>query len=176
MSSRDPSSLAWDDGETRQNMQGRNRSGSSFRASQRRAAKFRPPVEQNLRQQGEQGAYDGELLRQRFDNFRNSSGIHNNTNRTNELNNLSDRSLQDEVNQWTLNAHDRTRLQEIELSEQLARTRRLALSQVPRVGNLSPLKGDNMFRWMYCQVNGMATNQIKLRDIMKLAEKFEADG
>ena len=174
MSSRDPSSSAWDDGETLPNMLGRTRSERSRRASRRRASNFRT-VLHNLQQQVDRGTYHGEESRQRFDNFRNRRN-NNNTNRTNQLLNLDERGMQEEVNHWARNEQNRAHQLEIDYSEQIAIQRRHTLTHVPRIGNIHQQKGDNTFRWMYCQVNGMATNHAKLQDILHLAETFDADG
>lgn len=175
MSQRDPSSLAWDDGVTRSNMLRRTRSEQSRRASRRRANNFRK-VLHDLQQQIARGNHPGgEDIRQRFDSFRNRRNNSNN-NRTNQLLHLDDHGIQEEVHHWAANEQDRARQSAIDRSEQSAIQRRQSLTHVPRIGNICQQKGENTFRWMYCQVNGMATNQTKLQDILHLAETFDADG
>lgn len=152
----------------------RTRSEQSRSASRRRASNFRK-VLHDLQQQVARGPHHGEGLRQRFDDFRNRRN-NNNTNRTNQLLNLDEYGIQEEVHHWAANEQDRARQLEIDRSEQSAIQRRHSLTHVPRIGNICQQKGDDTFRWMYCQVNGMATNHAKLQDILHLAETFDADG
>ncbi len=155
-------------------MLSRTRLDYSRRALRRRANKFRSALH-NLQQQVFRGMNHGEDLRQRFDNFR-IRRDNNNTNRTTQLLNLDERGMQAEVLHWASEEQNRVRQLELDRSEQAAIQRRQALAHVPRIGNISQRKGYNTFRWMYCQANGMASNQAKLWDILQLAETFDADG
>ncbi len=155
-------------------MLSRTRLDYSRRASRRRASKFRSALH-NLQQQVFRGMDHGEDLRQRFDDFRIRMD-NNNTNRTTQLLNLDERGMHAEVLHWASEEQNRVRQLELDRSEQAAIKRRQALTHVPRIGNISQHKGDNTFCWMYCQVNGMASNQAKLQDILQLAETFDADG
>ena len=167
LSSRDPSSFAWDDGETRRNMLGRGRSESSLRASNRRAA--------TLQREAILPELDGVPLRQRFDRYRNRR--HNNlNNRNKELQNMDDLELQSDTLQWMINEQAHDQRVAMERSEQMATQRRHALAHVPRIGNIGQNKPDNIFRWMYCQANGMSSNPRKLEEIWRLAEKYDVDG
>ena len=50
---------------------------------------------------------------------------------------------------------------------------------VPRVGRIARPRPNGTFRWMYCQVNGLAdpkSRTRKLKGIWELADEFEADG
>jgi hypothetical protein len=55
----------------------------------------------------------------------------------------------------------------------------MKLVHVPRIGQIAQPQPNGVFRWMYCQVNGMAepkSSATKVQDIWDLAEKFDVDG
>ena len=175
MSSGGPSSRTRDGGETQEYASNRTRSDASRQASQRRAAQFRKTAWHNLKQQeGEEHEREASI-RQRFDKYRNR-GTNNYNNRNKEFQNMGEREVQEDLTEWVTTELDQVRLMEIERSEQEAIARRHTLAHVPRIGNITHMKGDDVFRWMYVQANGMASNSTKLQNMWKLAEEYDVDG
>ena len=52
-------------------------------------------------------------------------------------------------------------------------------AHVPRLGSIAATKPDGSWRWMYCQLNGCATREIRARkveEMTQLAQKYDVDG
>ena len=175
MSSRAPFSAAHEDGGTRHTVHGgtRTRSGQRGRASRQRAASHRSSmVLHHLREQVNIGLDHGEV-RQRYEVFRNSA----NPGLTNSFNNLGEEELRDQLDEFQ--GVYSSRSEELRQSHQLAAMDRYKMWHVPRIGNLPTPRPHGTFRWMYCQVNGLASTKsrtAKVHDTWALAEQYDVDG
>ena len=93
---------------------------------------------------------------------------------------LSDHDIKAMVSKWR---QDREELGELDYEVVEAEVRhlesRFEKMNVPRVGGLSATKRNGVFRWMNCQVNGLASKDArerKIREILHLKNKFELNG
>ena len=173
MSTRAPSPTAQGDGGTRGSVlgdwAGPRRRG---RASRQRAASHRSSTaHRHLLQQATQGVNHGEVL-QRFDDFRNSMhrGINN-------INNLGEEELTDQLDDFQ--GLYSSRSEDLRQSVQQALLDRYKQMHVPRIGHIPLPRPHGSFRWMYCQVNGLASarsRKAKIHDTWSLAEQYDVDG
>jgi hypothetical protein len=151
---------------------GRVRSARRGRRSSQRAAAHRSSTAlQRLRQQAQTGV-DHTTVRQRFDDFRSSAnrGINN-------INNLAEEELRDQMDEFQ--GLYSSRSEELRQSQQDATWDRYTQLHVPRIGCLPSPRPHGTFRWMYCQVNGLASaksRKSKIYDTWELAEKYDVDG
>ena len=172
MSTSAPSSSAQEDGGTLQHAPGgRSRSRPRGRASSRRAARYRSTDLQYLQEQVTRGL-DHETVRQRYDTFRASAqqGVNN-------LNNIGDDELRTQLDEFQGLVSFRS--EELRQSHQEATMDKYKLMHVPRIGFLPSPRPHGSFRWMYCQVNGlasMASRKAKIFDTWALAEQYDVDG
>ena len=173
MSARAPSPIARGDGGTRGLVPGAW-AGSTGRArsSSRRAASHRSNTARNHPRQQVDRGMDHSSVRQRFETFRGSinQGINN-------INNLADDDLRDHMDDFQ--GIYSTRSEDLRTSQQQATQERYKQLHVPRIGNIPSPRPHGSFRWMYCQVNGLATPRIrnsKLHDTWALAEQYDVDG
>lgn len=172
MSSSAPSSTVQGDGGTLRNVPG-GRSGarSRGRASSRRASRYRTTDLQFLQGQDNRGM-DHATVRQRYDDFRASAqqGVNN-------LNNIGDDELRTQLDEFQGLVSSRS--EELRQSHQAAAMDKYKLMHVPRIGFLPSPRPHGTFRWMYCQVNGlasMASRKAKIFDTWALAEQYDVDG
>ncbi len=146
--------------------------------SGQRATLHRCRVLEDLQLQVLEGASEGGTLREQFDRFIAQRGQknNNNLNQTNNTGlNFDDTVFWEELNEWDGEAREQQKM--IAQPEQEDIQHRFELAHVPQVGNMSSLKPGGTFQWMYCQVNGMASDRrVKLKRIMDLAEEYEVDG
>ena len=174
MSSRAPSSMVQEDGGARRPVPG-GRVGSKHRGrtSSRRAALHRSKSTlQDLQQQAIRGMGQT-TVRQRFEDFTLSAngGIRNN------YNNLGDDELRNQMDEFQ--GLYSTRSEQLRQSQSAATADRYKQLHVPRFGYLPSPRPHGTFRWMYCQVNGLASaasRANKVHDTWELAEEYEVDG
>ena len=150
----------------------RARSSRRGRTSNRRAASHRSSTAlQHLRAQVYTGLDQGRV-RQRYDEFRISA-----TRGLNNINNLGELELRDQMDDFQ--GLYSLRSEQLRQSQQHATMDRYRQLHVPRIGFLPSPRPHGTFRWMYCQVNGLATaniRKIKLHDTWDLAETYDVDG
>ena len=153
MSTRASSSIAREDGGTQLLVHGdRARSSRRGRTSNRRAASHRSSTAlQHLRAQMDMGIDQG-MVRQRYEEFRISA-----TRGVNNINNLGEQELRDQMNNFQGLYSERSEV--LRQSQQQATMDKYRQLHVPRIGFLPSPKPHGTFRWMYCQVNGLATAQ-----------------
>lgn len=150
----------------------RARSRHHRRTSSHRAALHRSEMALQHLQRQVSREVDHAAVRQRFDKFRASPqrGI-------NTFNNLRDIELQNELDEFQgLNS---LCAEELRQSHITAISERYKLPHVPRFGFIPTPRPHGCFRWMYCQVNGLASmvsQKSKLHDTWELAEQHEVDG
>jgi len=174
VSTRAPSPIAQgDDGGTRGFVPGdRARPRRRGRASSQRAASHRSSMAQHhLLRQVNQGLNHVEV-RQRFDDFWSSMhrGINN-------IDNLAEDDLMDHFDDFQ--GVYSSRSEDLRQSEQQALHDRYKQLHVPRIGHIPSPRPHGSFRWMCCQVNGLATARIrkaKIHDTWSLAELYDVDG
>ena len=111
-------------------------------------------------------------VRQRFKEFQISAnqGINN-------LNNLADNELNDLMDDYQATYSSRS--EDLRQSQQQATLERYKQMHVPRIGHIPSPRPHGSFRWMYCQVNGLASassRKSKLHDTWALAEQYDVDG
>lgn len=116
---------------------------------------------------------DQTTVRQRFEDFTLSAngGIRNN------YNNLGDDELRNQMDEFQ--GLYSTRSEQLRQSQSAATADRYKQLHVPRFGYLPSPRPHGTFRWMYCQVNGLASaasRANKVHDTWELAEKYEVDG
>ena len=112
-------------------------------------------------------------VRQRFDDFR----IATNRGGLNNINNLAEEELRDHMDDFQ--GVYSSRSEELRQSQQQATSDRYKQMHVPRIGQIPSPRPHGVFRWMYCQVNGLASaksRKSKLHDTWDLAEQFDVDG
>lgn len=138
------------------------------RASHRRAALHRASLELQQTQQ----IMDHAGVRQRFEQFR--STVRGDQIDPDNPNNSNLRSLIGDLS----DLHS-VRTDDLHTSQQQALHARYKLFHVPRIGHIPSPRPHGVFRWMYCQVNGLASAQrraAKLHDTGEIAEKYDVDG
>ena len=93
---------------------------------------------------------------------------------------LSDHDVKLMVDEWR---RDRADLEELDYDIVEAEVRQLEARfekmRVPTIGGLSEYKRNGVYRWMNCQVNGLASKDArerKIREILQLKNKFEING
>ena len=183
MSSGALSSAAREDGGTQQPVPNRAQSGRRGRGSSRRAASYRSTAAlQHLQQRVHMGM-NQDMVRQRYNEFRSTAsgniyvGNTNNNNNQNNDQHLGDDELQMHMDEFQgiYSEHSET----LRNSHHEAIRDRYNKLHVPRIGSIPSPKPHGVFRWMYCQVNGLASAAIrnrKIYDTWKLAEEFDVDG
>ena len=174
MSTCTPPSMVQEGGGARRPVPG-DRVGSRHRGrtSSRRAVSHRSTSTlQNLQQQVNRGL-DHTTVRQRFEEFTISAnrGLYTHNN------NLGDTELRNQMDEFQ--GLYSSRSEQLRQSQLDATSDRYKQLHVPRFGYLPSPRPHGMFRWMYCQVNGLASaasRTTKLHDTWELAEKYEVDG
>ena len=151
MNTRASSPSAWGDEGTRGNMPRRAVSDRRGRRSRQRASSHRETAMRHLQRQvrGEEDTHGS--IRQRFDRTHpHLLGTYNN--RDNNNNDTDDDNNSDEFD----SSERATTTPHLRQFEQDALEERRRLVHVPRVGRIAQPRPTGVFRWMYCQVNGMA--------------------
>ncbi len=164
MNTRASSPSAWGDEGTRGNMPHRAVSDRRGRRSRQRASSHRGTALRHLQRQVRGEEVNHGSIRQRFDHIHpHRRGTYNNGDNNNN-NSTDDDDTNDECD-LRERATTTTHLRQL---EQDALEERRRLIHVPRVGRIAQPRPNGVFRWMYCQVNGMAepkSRAKKLRDI-----------
>ena len=162
------------EGTHRASGRGRGKRGTRSKESSRRATAFRLDNAVDgvfTTWEAEHGG--SEQSAARFTSYRNNRSLSLVTPR------LHEDALNLDLHTWTATQHARQQHTQFRQEEQHHRSNHHRRVHVPRLGALPATRPDGVFRWMYCQLNGLAEpkrREEKLTQLTELARTHDIDG